>query len=193
MKRVVSLRMAARYAVALCAFTALLLAAACAPDANISIISPGLGEELAAIEAGGSIVREPTPVPPMLAELTPEQIYAGMPEDLAAAVQAADPAAGANIALAVAVPSCTGCHFMDPSIPAAGPTWHNIGDTAVDHAMRAGSPGPAEYLHQSIVAPSAWVVPGFTGGIMPEVYDEQLSDEDLATLIAYLLAQNGQP
>src|SRR5690606_22789617 len=134
-----------------------------------------------------------TPVPPMLAELTPEQIYAGMPEDLAAAVQAADPAAGANIALAVAVPSCTGCHFLDPSIPAAGPTWHNIGDTAVDHAMRAGSPGPAEYLHQSIVAPSAWVVPGFTGGIMPEVYDEQLSDEDLATLIAYLLAQNGQP
>jgi mono/diheme cytochrome c family protein len=125
--------------------------------------------------------------------MTPEQIFAGMPEDLAAAVQAADPAEGANIALAVAVPSCTGCHFLDPTMAAAGPTWYNVGDTAVDHALRAGLPGPAEYLHQSIVAPGSFVVPGFTSGIMPETYDEALSQDDLATLISYLLSLNGQP
>ena len=193
MKRVVPIRISARGIVAVCAFVALLLAAACRPDADVSIISPELGERLAALEAGESIAREPTPVPPKLAELTPEQIYAGVPEELASQIQAADPAAGANIALAVAVPSCSGCHFLDPTIPAAGPTWHNIGDTAVDHAMRAGDPGPAEYLHQSIVNPSAHVVQGFTSGIMPEVYDEQLAEDDLAILIAYLLSQNGQP
>lgn len=193
MKRVVPSRTTARGILALCAFVAVLLAAACAPDANISIISPELGAQLAAIEAGGSIVREPTPVPPKLAELTPEQVFAGMPEDLAAAVQAAVPADGATIALSVAVPACVGCHLMDPAIAGAGPTWHNVGDTAVVHAMRAGIAGPAEYLHHSIIAPGDFVVPGFTSGIMPETYEGALSQDDLATLIAYLLSLNGQP
>lgn len=195
MKRVVPSRISARGILAVCAFVAVLLAAACAPDANISIISPELGAQLAAIEAGQSIVREPTPVPPKLAELSTEEIFAGMSEELAAAVQAADPAAGASLALSPGsgLASCTGCHFLDPAQTAVAPTWHNLGDTAVSHAALAGLPGPAEYIHQSIIAPSSYVVSGYTSGTMPETYGEGLSEDDLATLIAYLLSQNGQP
>lgn len=193
MKRVVPSRTASRYLLAMCAIVALLVAAACAPDVSTAIISPELGEKLAAQLAGESIVREPTPVPPKLAELTPEEVFAGVPEELASAIQAADPSAGAQIALTASPSPCAGCHSLDPSAVTAGPTWHNVGDMAVVHGRMAGSPGPAEYLHQSIVNPGAFVVPNFVPGVMPGTYGETLGDDDLATLIAYLLAQNGQP
>lgn len=196
MTRVVSSRTPGRRLLALCAFVALLVAgltiAACAPDPSAALMSPELGDQLRAQLAGEELVREPTPVPPKLAELTDEQIYAGVPDDLLVAIQASDASAGATIALSVQ-PTCTGCHSLDPAAMMTGPTWHNVGDHAVEHAMAAGSPGPAEYLHQSIVNPGQFVVPGFTAGVMPDTYDESLSQEDLATLIAYLLDQNGQP
>ncbi len=196
MKRVVSSRTPGRKSLGLCAFVALLVAgltiAACAPDPSAALMSPQLGDQLRAQLAGQEIVREPTPVPPKLAELTDEQIYAGVPDDLLVAIQASDASAGATIAL-MSSPTCIGCHSLDPAAMMTGPTWHNVGDISVAHAMAAGLPGPAEYLHQSIVNPGQFVVPGFTAGVMPGTYGDSLSQDDLATLISYLLAQNGQP
>jgi hypothetical protein len=70
-----------------------------------------------------------------------------------------------------------------------GPTWYNLGDTAVG---RVPDLGPAEYIHQSIVAPNDHVVEGYSANIMPQNYGTMLSQEDLATLIAYLISQHGQ-
>lgn len=173
--------------VLLVAAVAVLLVSACAPDANASIISPQLGVQLAAQEAGQDIVAVPTEPPPLLASLSEEEIYAGVPEDLAAAIKSADPAGGQIISTAN---GCIGCHNLDPAAVMTGPTWHNVGDVAV---ARVSGQSPAEYLHQSIVNPGAHQVPNYPANIMPATYADTLSTENLATLIAYLLAQNGNP
>jgi hypothetical protein len=45
-----------------------------------------------------------------------------------------------------------------------------------------------EYLHQSIVDPSAYVVEGYED-VMNKTYDEQLSEEDIDNVIAFLMTQ----
>ncbi len=43
------------------------------------------------------------------------------------------------------------------------------------------------YLHTSIVDPSAYIVPGFVDNLMPKVYGEILTEEEINNLVAYLL------
>ena len=68
-----------------------------------------------------------------------------------------------------------------------GPTWYHIGDTSVS---RVPGESPALYLYASIVNPGQFVVPPYPNNIMPANYAEQLSLEELADLVAYLLEQN---
>lgn len=172
--------------VALLGLAAMLALASCAPNADAALLSPNLGAVLEAQAAGGQVAAVPTPVPPMLAELAPEEVFAGVPDDLSAAIASADIANGPTLATNN---GCIGCHSLDPAATMTGPTWQNVGDTAI---VREPGLSPAEYLHQSIVAPGSFVVPGYPN-VMPATYGETLSTEDLATLIAYLLSQNGQP
>ena len=67
-------------------------AAACAPDATQLILSPRLGEQLAALEAGNEVVAAVPTEAPTLADLAPDAVVAGLPEDFAAALAAAQPA-----------------------------------------------------------------------------------------------------
>lgn len=160
-----------------------LVLAACKPDANADIISPELGQRLMAARTSGAVAAvEPTPMP-VLADLTDEEIYAGLPDDVAAAVQAADVVAGETIAL---TNGCIGCHAVDPSVQMTGPTWYDMGNTAVS---RVPGESPGYYLYHSIVEPNAHIVDGYPQGIMPQTYTESLSTDDLGTLVAYLLAQ----
>jgi hypothetical protein len=46
-----------------------------------------------------------------------------------------------------------------------------------------------EYITQSILDPNAFVVEGFQPDLMPKDFGEKLSDEQLADLVAFLLAQ----
>jgi mono/diheme cytochrome c family protein len=163
-----------------------MVAAGCAPNANAQLISPQLGAALYAEEANQVVVAEPTPVPVKFAELTPEQVTAGLPPDFAAALAAADPEAGETVALTV-VPSCRGCHNDDPAVAMTGPSWNNVADHA---ANRVPGMSPANYLYTSIMDPGAYVVPNFPGGVMPPVYADSLSTEDLANLVAYLLTHH---
>jgi mono/diheme cytochrome c family protein len=169
------------------ATVALLALSGCAPDVNAAIISPSLGAALEAEEAGQVLVIEPTPIPPVLADLTPEEITAGLPEDLAQALAVADPTQGPVLATSK---GCIGCHSLDPEAVMTGPTWHNVGDHAI---IRVATESPAEYIHQSIVNTNDFVVPGYPANIMPANYGEQLSTQELANIIAYLLQQTGQP
>lgn len=169
------------------AAVAALALSGCAPDANAAIISPKLGEELTALEAGKSLVAEPTAVPPKLADLKPDQITAGLPADLATALASADPTQGPNLAT---TKGCIGCHSLDPAAVMTGPSWHNVGDHAI---TRVPGESPAEYIHQSIINPNAFVVPTYPANIMPQTYGAQLSTKELADLIAYLLSQTGNP
>ncbi|MBW7884974.1 MAG: c-type cytochrome [Caldilineaceae bacterium] len=162
---------------------ALLVLAACAPDASSLIISPGLGDQMRALEAGNEIVvAEPTAAP-TLADLAPEQMTAGLPDDVLAALATADPAHGEQLALSN---GCVGCHSLDPAVQMTGPTWYNVGNTAVS---RVSGESPAYYLYLSIVQPNGFVVPNYPGNIMPATYGDLLSTQDLADLISYLLQQ----
>ncbi len=157
--------------------------AACAPDPDELIISPALGEQMIARDSGGEVVRaEPTPLP-KLADLTPEQITAGVSPELVTALASATPAEGETLYQSQ---GCMGCHSLDPNVQMTGPTWHNLGNVAVS---RVPGESPAQYLDTSIVNPSAHVVTGYPDNIMPKNYGEVLSIQQQADIIAFILTQ----
>lgn len=168
-----------------CLFVVVLMMAACAPNANELLISPQLDEQLIALEAGDEVVAAAPTEAPTLADLAPEQITAGLPEEVAAALATADPANGETVAL---TRGCVGCHALDPAVTMTGPTWFHVGDTAVS---RVPGESPALYLYHSIMTPGGFVVPNYPPNIMPATYADQLSTQELADLISHLLEQNG--
>lgn len=84
---------------------------------------------------------------------------------------------------------CSKCHSLDGSVqsppPVAAPSFQDI-------SKRAGERVPGlsavEYLRQSIVDPSAYMVEGF-GDYMPKGFRFLLSEEDVDALVAFLLTQ----
>jgi cytochrome c len=58
-------------------------------------------------------------------------------------------------------------------------------------ALRAGQRVPNQsaeaYLRESIVAPYAYVLPGYQSGIMIRNYEEYLSPQQIDDLVAYLM------
>ena len=68
------------------------------------------------------------------------------------------------------------------------PTWSEIADTAVGRAQQLGFAGPAMYLYDSIINPNSSIVDGYNSDVMPETYAEDLSDQDFADLLTYLLS-----
>jgi cytochrome c553 len=161
----------------------IVLIAACTPNAESYIISPGIASQVEAELAGQVVQAVPTPAPRLLAELTPDEIYAGLPQDVADVIASADPARGEQL---TQVNACIGCHAVDPTVTGlAGPNWANAGNNA---ANRVASMGPAHYLYESIANPNAYVVPGYPAGVMPATYADTFSAQDFADIIAYLLA-----
>jgi mono/diheme cytochrome c family protein len=88
---------------------------------------------------------------------------------------------------------CVGCHVSTTT----GPAWMASGDlpgigtraaerpTQPDYTGNAES--PEQYLFESIVAPDVYLVEGYDP-LMPKNYGEQLTDQDTADLIAYMLS-----
>jgi len=46
-----------------------------------------------------------------------------------------------------------------------------------------------EYIRQSVLNPSAHLVEGFADGLMPQDFDQRMTDAELNVLVAYLLNQ----
>jgi hypothetical protein len=44
-----------------------------------------------------------------------------------------------------------------------------------------------EYIRQSIIDPSAYIVESFPDGLMPQNWDEIYSEEEIGDIIAYLM------
>ncbi len=80
------------------------------------------------------------------------------------------------------LPSCASCHTTTRE-SGTGPGLGNIADIAAD---RTDEYSPGEYIYLSIVRPGRDLVGGYSNS-MPSDYDEQLSAQDLADLVAYLL------
>lgn len=87
---------------------------------------------------------------------------------------------------------CTACHIAAPTGPAWMPTpdQPGIGARAQTRFTQPDYTGKAtnaeQYLFEAIVNPSAYLVPNFQD-IMPKTFATQLTDQDMADIIAYLL------
>jgi mono/diheme cytochrome c family protein len=91
---------------------------------------------------------------------------------------AGDPAAGKEIFTTTAQPPCSSCHTLKE----AGAT-QTIGPN-LDEVLKGKD---AAFIHESIVDPNAEVATGYQPGIMPGTYGEQLDEQQLADLVAFLV------
>lgn len=97
---------------------------------------------------------------------------------------AGDAAAGKKVFTEVAAPVCSSCHSMDPDTTIIGPSIAGVGSRA---GSRVAGKSAEDYLHESIVAPDAFVVDGFAAGLMNQTYGTTLSEQQIADLVAYML------
>lgn len=106
-----------------------------------------------------------------------------------------DPRALGKSVFSTAVPTCQACHSLTPGADGAGPSLAGIAtrtQTLLQDGDYQGAATDVEsYLHESIVNPSAHLVPGdmySAGGtsFMPTGYADSLTDEQVDQLVAFL-------
>lgn len=106
-----------------------------------------------------------------------------------------DPRALGEALFNTASPACNACHSTRPGADMAGPSIAGLSTRAAEIIESADYTGDADtvsgYIRESIVEPSAHVVPGSmysANGMsfMPSSYADDLSDEQIDHLTAYL-------
>ena len=118
----------------------------------------------------------------------------GQADTTAQAAAVGDPERGRQIwddgADTVLSGGCSNCHSLDgseePGESRRAPTFQGISERAGDRV-----PGlfAEEYLRESIVDPAAYSVEGYFADGMPKGFEILLSEEDIDSLVAFLLTQ----
>jgi nitric oxide reductase subunit C len=94
-----------------------------------------------------------------------------------------DAAAGEKVFSEVAAPACTTCHSLTPGEKLVGPSLATIGS---DAGSRVGGQSAADYLHESVTDPNAFVVDGFPSNVMTDTYGSSLTEQQIEDLVAYM-------
>lgn len=93
------------------------------------------------------------------------------------------------------VASCQTCHSIEPGKKLIGPSLAGVAEVASGRLTEAGYTGkartPEEYLRESILEPSAYVVAGSSYGsngrsFMPATFGQTLTPAQVDDLVAYL-------
>ena len=84
--------------------------------------------------------------------------------------------------------ACATCHSIEPDMRLIGPSLWNV---SIRAATRIEGMGAAEYIQDSILHPSDFIVPSdtdvaFQDGLMPQNYEAIFGEQDIYNLIAYL-------
>jgi len=96
-----------------------------------------------------------------------------------------------------AIPTCQACHSMAPGVNLAGPSLAGLAAFFEKIQASGEYTGKAttaeEFVRESIVEPSAWLHPGpmYSAGdtsFMPPTYSDDLTEEQIDQLVAYLLS-----
>jgi mono/diheme cytochrome c family protein len=140
----------------------------------------------------GEVVQPTTPtvfVPPRAATATAEAQRAAeaTPTSEQAATVEGDASAGEalfNEFQQAASFACVTCHNPDNEERLVGPGLQNIGDRA---ATRVEGQDAVTYMRNSILHPNDYLVESYPEGLMPQVYGDIFTDEQINDLIAYLL------
>lgn len=131
-----------------------------------------------------------TPVPPTAESVPPTDTpmpptATPAPEPLTEAPES--PAAGdaENGQQVAQTAGCAGCHSVDGT-KVVGPSWKGIFGKTETLADGSTAVVDEAYIQESILTPSAKVVADFPDGVMPKTFGDQLSEEQIADLIAYI-------
>jgi mono/diheme cytochrome c family protein len=124
-------------------------------------------EEHPEAEAPGETTPEPPPPPPTTTETTGTTTTEQPP---------GSPAAGRAVFTSA---GCGACHTFAP----AG-TSGSVGPD-LDEALQGKD---AEFIRQSIVDPNAEITEGFSAGVMPQNFGQELSPKQLDDLVAFLMS-----
>jgi mono/diheme cytochrome c family protein len=82
---------------------------------------------------------------------------------------------------------CNTCHSLKPDVIIIGPSLAGIGAKA---ATLVAGQSAEETLREAIINPDALITEGFPAGIMPKGYAQELTDEQIDQLVAYMLTLN---
>lgn len=79
---------------------------------------------------------------------------------------------------------CATCHSLEAGVTIVGPSMAGIGTIA---GTRVAGMSAEDYLKESILEPDAYLVEGFPAGVMVQVWEEVLTEDQLNDLVGYLL------
>ena len=79
-------------------------------------------------------------------------------------------------------PGCITCHSLEPDVVIVGPSQAGLATRA---QSRVAGMSAADYIHQSIVEPNAYIVEGFAEGLMYQNYGTDLTEQEINDLVAY--------
>lgn len=144
-----------------------------------------LGLALALAACGGQATTQapaPTQVPPTKAPAPTEAPPTEVPPVVG------DPARGEALFNQDTIgpnnaPACKTCHSVEPGKVLVGPS---LAGMALDAAEDNPS-DPAGFVRQAIVDPNAEIASGFQPNIMYQNFGKDLSEQDIADLVAYLM------
>ncbi|MBN1965611.1 MAG: cytochrome c [Anaerolineae bacterium] len=80
--------------------------------------------------------------------------------------------------------ACATCHYTDREDRLVGPGLLGIPSRA---ATRVAGQSAEQYIHNAIVNPSDYVVESFPDMLMPHIYGDLFTEQEVADLVAYLL------
>lgn len=86
----------------------------------------------------------------------------------------------------VKAPGCILCHSLKKDFKIAGPSLYGIGTRAAK--IKAGM-SAKEYIYESIVNPSIYVVDGYRHDLMYPHYENDLEADEIESLVTFLLTQ----
>lgn len=107
-----------------------------------------------------------------------------------------DPARGEQLFKSTTIgtasaPGCITCHNVTGTDVLVGPSQAGVATRAqqmIDSGKYTGAAKTVEdYLHEAIVDTDAYVVDGFQPGVMYANFGKELSEAEIADLVAYLL------
>ena len=141
---------------------------------------------------GGELAKDLTPIPTLPQGEEPALVdalqgggaAAATPEPSTGDGGAMDQAALVALGEDTFATECSGCHGAQDG---AGPAFPGMAERA---ATEVDGMAAEDYLHESIVDPSAHVVEGFSD-IMPKAYGTELTDQQIEGLVAYIMAESG--
>ena len=98
-----------------------------------------------------------------------------------------DPQSDAGLGRTLFQAQCSTCHSTEEGVQLVGPTLAHIASRAGD---RVSGLGAEDYLHDSIVRPNDFTVPGFAAGSMRQDFGQTLTSDEVNQLVSYLMTLN---